>query len=252
MSAFCLTCIIPAWNEAPRIARVLEVALSTPEIDEVIVVDDGSTDETLAVARRFEADHPRLRVLAQTRNGGKTQAVARGVAEATGTHLLLLDSDLIGLTPEALQALISPVEAGEADTSISLRRNAPAPWHWIGLDYISGERVFPRAVLVERLGELARLPKFGLEVYMNTLWLERGFSIAVVPWGGVSSPLKSAKAGVVAGGLADVAMLADIFRTVGPMVVLRQIYRMRAQRVRSTGPQKAPGRGELRRERKRA
>lgn len=227
---FRLTCLVPAYNEAPRIGRVLEVALATPGIDEVIVIDDGSRDDTVAVAEGFAADHAALRVLRQPENRGKTQAVARGVAEASGTHLLLLDSDLIGLTPDSLVTLIAPVAAGVADVSISLRGNAPAPWRWIGLDYISGERVLPRAVLADRLDALGALPRFGLEVFMNRAWIEQEHRIAVVRWPDVSSPLKSAKQGLRAGAVADVLMLRDIFRTVPLREVLWQIRAMRALR----------------------
>lgn len=229
---FRLSCLVPAYNEGPRIGRVLEVALATPGIDEILVIDDGSTDDTARVAERFAALHPRLRVLRQPKNGGKTRAVARGVAEATGTHLLMLDSDLVGLAPHALTRLITPVAEGWADVSISLRGNAPAPWCWIGLDYISGERVLPRALLADRLDDLDGLPRFGLEVFMNSIWIDQSQTIAVVPWPDVSSPLKSAKQGRWAGIASDVKMLADIFRTIPPVQVLRQILAMRRQRMK--------------------
>lgn len=228
---FRLSCLIPAYNEGPRIARVLEVALATAAIDEVIVIDDGSTDGTVAVAESFAPRHPRLRVLRQQENGGKTRAVARGVAEATGSHLLLLDSDLVGLTPPALEALIAPVASGKAGVSISLRGNAPAPWRWIGLDYISGERVLPRAALADRLAALDSLPRFGLEVFMNRVWIDAAYRIAVIRWPDVSSPLKIAKQGLWGGITGDAKMLRDIFRTIPLHEALRQIQAMRRLRV---------------------
>lgn len=228
---FRLSCLIPAYNEGPRIGRVLEVALATPGLDEVIVIDDASSDDTVAVAESFVARHPALRVLRQTANAGKTRAVARGVAQAAGTHLLLLDSDLVGLTPGALTELVAPVADSTAEVSISLRGNTPAPWRWIGLDYISGERVLPRAVLADRLDALDELPRFGLEVFMNRIWIDEGFTVAVVQWPEVSSPLKSAKQGRWAGIVSDVHMLGDIFRTIPPMQILRQILVLRHRRI---------------------
>ncbi len=228
---FSISCIIPAYNEGPRIGAVLDVALATPGIDDVIVVDDGSKDDTVAVAKARANGQPRLRVVVQPQNGGKTRAVARGVTEARGTHLLLLDSDLIGLTPNALGALIGPVANRRADVSLSLRRNAPAPWRWIGLDYISGERVIPRRILADHLTNLDALPRFGLEVFMNRLWIGEGLRIAVVPWRGVTSPLKSVKQGFWRGLIADMRMIGDILRTIGLAQVLRQIRAMRALRV---------------------
>lgn len=229
-----ISCIIPAYNEAPRIAAVLERVLGHPQITEVIVIDDGSHDGTPEIAEGFRDAHPHLRVLRQAKNGGKTAAVAAGIAEAAGSHLMLLDSDLLGLTHADLGALIAPVAAGQADVTISLRRNAPRTWRVIGLDYISGERVIPREMLAARLDELNALPRFGLEVFMNRLWITERARIAVVHWPGVDSPMKSAKLGNWRAGLAaDVRMMRDIFRTIAPHRALAQILAMRGLRVRA-------------------
>ena len=91
----------------------------------------------------------------------------------------MLDSDLLGLDHEHLAALISPVVDRRAEATISLRRNAPRVWRAIGIDYISGERVMPRALLAERLDELRALPRFGLEVFINELWLDEELRITV-------------------------------------------------------------------------
>lgn len=226
-----LSCIIPAYNEAPRIGAVLQTALATALIDEVIVVDDGSTDTTALIADGFAVRHPGLRVLRQPVNGGKTRAVAAGVAAARGEFLLLLDADLAGLAPDHLASLADPVIGGRAGAAISLRRNAPWPWRVIGLDYISGERVLPRALLAAHLDRLDALPRFGLEVFMNRLWIANGLQIAVVPWPGVSSPLKGAKQGLRAGLRADVNMMGDIFRTIRPWEALTQIAALRSRRI---------------------
>ncbi|MCB1336140.1 MAG: glycosyltransferase family 2 protein [Maritimibacter sp.] len=228
-----LSCIIPAYNEAPRIGAVIRAVLATPEIGEVIVVDDGSTDATASVVEGMAVGAGgRLRLLRQAQNGGKTRAVASGVAVARGEHLMLIDSDLVGLSPAALSRLAAPVLDGRAGASISLRGNAPRSWRLIGLDYISGERVMARRLLADRLDALDRLPRFGLEVFMNGLWLDAGLKIAVVDWPEVASPMKAAKrGGWVAGLKADAAMIRDILRTIPPLTVLRQIQGMRARRV---------------------
>ncbi|MGR3375184.1 glycosyltransferase family 2 protein [Salipiger abyssi] len=227
-----LSCIIPAYNEAPRIGAVLAAVLDHPLICEVIVVDDGSSDGTADRAEALATDAPTLRVIRQPQNGGKSRAVATGIEAARGEHLLLLDSDLLGLDADHLSDLIVPVLERRADAAISLRRNAPLLWRALGIDYISGERVMPRALLAAHTGTLRGLPRFGLEVFINRLWLSDGLRLAIVRWPGVDSPLKHTKRGGWIDGLrADAAMLRDIFRTVPPAETLRQILALRARRI---------------------
>jgi hypothetical protein len=84
--------IIPAYNQARFLGRALGSALEQQGVDvEVIVVNDGSTDETPAVIARFQAD-PRLKCIHQG-NAGLGAARNRGLAEATGDHVCFLDSD---------------------------------------------------------------------------------------------------------------------------------------------------------------
>jgi glycosyltransferase involved in cell wall biosynthesis len=205
-----LSCIIPAFNECARIARVLEVATAHPLIDEVIVVDDGSTDDTAAAAAEYET----IRLIAKPVNEGKSRAICDGVRAAGGSILLLLDADLVGLTRHDLTRLITPVTSGAADCSISLRGNALLPWRLIGLDYVSGERVLRRDLIEAHLDTIEGLPSFGLEVYVNRLLVSGKSRIRIVPWESVFSPYKSRKHGLWKGVAGEMRMLADIVQTV--------------------------------------
>lgn len=212
-----VSCIIPAWNEQARIGAVLDAALGHPDLCEVIVVDDASDDQTAAVAAGRGA-----RVLRQPRNGGKSAAVARGLAAARGDLILLLDADLIGLRPEHLTRLIAPVREGRADASLSLRANAPLAWRVIGLDYISGERVMPRALLTSRLEQIGALRGFGLEVFFNRIWIAQALRLAVVRLP-LRSPRKAEKQGMLRGWANDLGMIRDIVTTIGAVEIMTQI-----------------------------
>lgn len=221
-----VSCIVPAYNEAPRIAAVLAILAAHPLLDEVIVVDDGSADDTARIA----AAVPGVTLLALAQNGGKTRAVAAGIAMARHDHLLLIDADLSGLSADDLTRLIIPVLLGRAEVAISLRQNAPWLWHMMGIDYISGERMLRRDLIMAELGDLTRLPRFGLEVWMNRLILRKGARIAVVAWPAVQSPLKSGKRGLLAGAAADLRMLSDLMQTIPPLGLLQQISTMARRR----------------------
>jgi dolichyl-phosphate beta-glucosyltransferase len=112
-----LSVVIPAFNEALRIesslATVVEFFAARPHTTEIIVVDDGSRDQTAAVVNRFVADHPQARIrLAQlSQNSGKGAALRAGVALSTGGRVLLMDADLA--TPmEALDGLWAAIDGG--------------------------------------------------------------------------------------------------------------------------------------------
>ncbi|PLL12719.1 glycosyl transferase [Tabrizicola sp. TH137] len=212
-----VSCLIPAWNEAARIGAVLAATRAHPLLTETLVIDDGSTDATARIAAHHGAT-----VLRQRVNGGKSAAVARGLAVAQGEIILLLDADLQGLTPDDITALLAPLRDGRAKASLSLRRNAPLPWRLIGLDYISGERAMPRALLLPHLDRIARLRGFGLEVFLNDLWIAEDLPLAVIPLA-IDSPAKAAKHGLLRGLRGDLRMLADILRVAGPLRPLRQI-----------------------------
>lgn len=220
------TCLIPAYNEAPRIGQVLCAIINHSDIARTIVIDDGSTDGTAEVAEGMG-----ITVLRTAGNLGKTGALGFGLRGMTTSHVLLLDADLIGLTAQNVSALIAPVLAEKAIASLSLRGNAPWLWRMIGLDYISGERALPYGMLKTQLATFETLPKFGFEVFLNRLLLKTGHPIAVVQWPNVASPSKASKHGLWRGMTADVLMMRDIFQTISLQIAFRQIVRLRQRKI---------------------
>lgn len=103
--------VVPVYNEASTIGSVLG-ELAALELDgEIIVVDDGSDDETPAIIS--EQDLP-LVVERLEPNQGKGVAVRRGIARAQGQILVLQDADL-ELSPEVIHDLLAPIASGSAD-----------------------------------------------------------------------------------------------------------------------------------------
>lgn len=100
--------IIPAYNEAERIENVLKVLVNHPKVDEIIVVDDGSNDDTFVVAKRFS----RVKVECFRENRGKAYAMNRGVEQSSYSNILFLDADLKGLKEEHIDKMINKYEEG--------------------------------------------------------------------------------------------------------------------------------------------
>lgn len=222
MTSQSFTCLIPAFNEAARLPRVLDAVLGHPLLSRVVVIDDGSTDGTGEVARVHGAE-----LVAAPENVGKTKALLLGLRTVQTSHVVLIDADLLGLTPAAITALIAPVSEGAAYASVSLRGNAPWTWRQIGIDYISGERAFPMELIADRLDELEHQRRFGFEVFLNALIVASGRPVSVVHWPEVASPAKSVKRGLWRGVRSDAAMLADIAGTIGVMGFVTQIRHLR-------------------------
>ena len=91
--------VIPAYNESARLLGTLTAVTRffhemKEESYEVIVVDDGSNDDTVEVASRFAVAHQSVRVCQLGKNCGKGAAVRRGVLESRGDYVLYMDADL--------------------------------------------------------------------------------------------------------------------------------------------------------------
>lgn len=217
-----VSCIIATYNEKERIGAVLNVICKHPLIDEIIVVDDGSTDNTASVLSNFS----NIKVLTYPKNMGKSFAVMTGLKESKGEFITLIDADLVGLTEENVTNLINPVLENYADITISLRKNAPIFWRMIGLDYISGERTFRKSMLDKEYESLTRIPKFGLEVFMNQIVIKNRYRIKIASWPNVYSPEKYKKHGLKEGIVGEIGMFADIFKTVSFWGAVNEIIKM--------------------------
>ncbi len=213
-----ISCVICAFNEADRIGDVLAAASGHPLIDEIIVVDDGCTDGTSERARGFAG----VKVVPLWPNRGKTQALVAGIAAATSDYLMLLDADLEGVTPADLTALAEPVLSGAVDGSISLRGDTLGVYRAMKLDFVSGERVLPRALFGDPAATLADLPRWGCEVFINELIIEQAFRVAIVDWPGVLHTPKHRKVGAWRGVREDFRMVGDTLRVLSPVGVVRQ------------------------------
>jgi len=110
-----LSIVIPAYNESARIPATLESVLACIRQHqwsaEVVVVNDGSTDNTVEVVRAIMASAPELRILENPGNRGKGYSVRAGMLDAKGEILLFTDSDLSAPIEEA-ERLISAIEGG--------------------------------------------------------------------------------------------------------------------------------------------
>jgi glycosyltransferase involved in cell wall biosynthesis len=110
-----LSVLVPAYNEQDTIARVLQKLLLLPvNLKEVIVVDDGSSDQTAAEVRRAAAGDQRVRLFQLEKNRGKTAAIAYALEQCAGDVAVIQDADL-EYDPAEIPEVIQPILEGNAD-----------------------------------------------------------------------------------------------------------------------------------------
>jgi len=135
--------VMAAYNEAATVGCVVAAVVSHPQLCEVIVVDDGSSDATARRARAAGAS-----VIELPANGGKAAALEAGVVRARSEILLFLDADVTGLTHADISRLIAPVAAGKVDMHVGLRARRTL---WLNrllhvFPIIGGERAVQRRI----------------------------------------------------------------------------------------------------------
>lgn len=127
-----LSVIVPVYNEEKTVGTVLQRLLSQKEVGEVVVVDDGSTDNTLQALRKHK--DKRVRVFSKD-NNGKGSAIRYGLTKVSGKYVLIQDADL-EYDPEDIPALLEPVRKGKAQVIYGSRFLGPhlnlLYWHRLG------------------------------------------------------------------------------------------------------------------------
>jgi glycosyltransferase involved in cell wall biosynthesis len=185
--------IVPAFNEGPRIAAVTSVLVKCEAIDVVLVVNDGSSDNTAEAARATGVE-----VLSLPVNMGKGAAVARGIAATSSDIVLLMDADLVGLTKKHVEDLIAPVAKGDADMSIGIFRGGRVftDLAQMTTSFLSGQRAM-RRTLVEP-SELEDT-KYGLETMLTQIANERSLRVKKVFLDDLTQVVKEEKMGFAKG-----------------------------------------------------
>lgn len=136
-SESCVSAVMPAFNEEATLQAAAERVLASRRCAELIIIDDGSSDRTLEIARKLEAANDRVLLLEQGYNQGKGAAVRRGISVASAPIVIVQDADL-EYDPADYELLIGPILDGNADVVYGSRFTSAGPhrvlyyWHSVG------------------------------------------------------------------------------------------------------------------------
>lgn len=158
--------------------NVITNLLKSPLLLEVIVINDGSTDQSLDILSKFKT---KITLINFKQNKGKAAAVVAGIKKAQGNLILLVDADLSGFTSNSVKKMLKALFENKADAVLGDLINYPAKgqtktFYWkivnqvthkiIKYDLLTGERMYYKKSLLPYLNKMKNLG-YGLEVFLN-------------------------------------------------------------------------------------
>ncbi|HHW32085.1 MAG TPA: glycosyltransferase family 2 protein [Clostridiaceae bacterium] len=205
-----ISAIIPAYNEEKTISAVIKTLKKVKDVQEIIVVSDGSEDNTVGIAKECGA-----MVINCKENKGKAEAIREGLKVAKGDIIVLLDADLVGLSPEHVNKMIKPVIDNEVEMTIGIfdsgrfstdlaQKIAP---------HLSGQRALKRYILDDIFS--TEITGYGIEIAMTEFIEQKNIKVMEVLLEEVTHIMKEEKLGLAKGFCLRMKMYWQILRVYG-------------------------------------
>lgn len=201
--------IVPALNEEKNVGEVLRILSSCGCFNEVILVDDGSTDNTAGVGKSLG-----VKVIKIGKNSGKGNAMIEGVKNTDAQIIFFSDADLVGLTREHIVSIIEPMLKENFAMCVGLRnRLANLPKLIAKIDpllAIGGERAVKKEIF-------ERIPKnflqgFAVETALNYFCLKNKLPVKYILLPKLGMVIKEKKWGLIKGFVSRMKMFWQILK----------------------------------------
>ncbi|OGV93058.1 hypothetical protein A3B57_01785 [Microgenomates group bacterium RIFCSPLOWO2_01_FULL_47_10] len=190
-----LSVIMPVYNEANTVAVAIKRVLAVPSVHQLLAVDDGSTDKSIAMMKTIS--HPKLTILKHKQNKGKGTCIKTALAAITGDYVIINDADL-EYDPADYQIMREPVKSGKAEVVYGSRFKGSHSnmfyWHYLGNRFLnfcinflfnttlSDMESCYKLIPVKILKSLSlSSPGFGFEPEVTCQLLKKGIHIYEVP-----------------------------------------------------------------------
>jgi len=200
-----IVAIVPAYNEQERIEDVISVLVSYGRFSDIIVVDDGSTDDTAKIVAQYP-----VTFLQNKMNSGKGYSMNKGVQHTDAEYIFFMDADVSGMTHDILSQIISPVVDGQTEMFIGMRNRKIYYLRYLlwFVPLLGGERALTRTLWEE-------VPAF----YKNRFRIEAGLNFYAQHYGkgfefgvfeGLTQVIKEKKYGFWKGFLGRIKMSYEV------------------------------------------
>lgn len=191
--------VIPAWDEEKDISLVLNTVGPINWLSQIVVIDDGSLDNTLTVAQECASKYPKMFIEHLPVNKGKGAALLTGVQalDAEIEVVIFLDADIYGFTADHLAKLRDPVVSQRCEMTVAGFRKG----RWRTdlsqrfTPNLSGQRCLPREAAEQALVPLAD-SGYGVEIGLTLYGRRKKWRIEYVIWEGASHDMKEGKLGL--------------------------------------------------------
>lgn len=201
-----ISIIIPAYNEAKYIGANLAVLLNVRGIHELIVVDDGSSDDTSQIAKSFSG----VKVIKHDTPRGKLQAISTGVDHASSENIAFYDADLIGMKAVYVEDMIETYQQG---FDMVIMDKGSQPWIFRklvkSLPAQSGTRIMAKSIFYAI--DFGKKRSFDLEPKITRYVLQNNLRIGFVQAQDVQDPRKFSKYSFLLGLYLDIKAVWQIF-----------------------------------------
>lgn len=201
--------VIPAYNEEKYISGVLSALQGIPVISEIIVVSDGSTDNTVEEARKWP-----VKVIVLDRNYGKGSAMFIGFKTSQEENILFLDADLIGLNRQHVLDMVNPVINDEADMTLGIFDNGrlTTDMAQVIAPFLTGQRCIKRSWL-KKFNDWEDAG-FGIEAALTQFAVHNNLRIKHIVLPAMTHVMKEEKLGIIRGFTYRLKMYWEIVKKV--------------------------------------
>lgn len=223
-----VSAVIPAFNEAGRIWPVLRVATKSKLLKEVIVVDDGSTDNTEDLLAEKSIN---IKYIKHKKNKGKSAAVLTGINEAKGDIIMLLDADLKNFQQKHIKKLLDPVVNGDyAMTILDRVGDRTAILGWTNIPRLfGGERVFYKKHFL-KVG-IKSTDQFLIEPKLNLYHIKNNLKVKTIYCDDLFSPQRYEKFGFFVGLKKYIKMYAKYIAYANPWGFYQMMVKIEEDRM---------------------
>ena len=161
-----VSAIVPMYNEEKTVLKVLNTLLKNELIDEVICINDGSTDTSMDVLNQLKE---KVKIIDLQKNYGKGFALSVGIKRAKGDIVAFIDADLTNLSDDHIRELLTPILNNGTRGVVGYPSSAKGITFDLLFSNLTGERVYYKKDLISHIEAIAKT-RFGVEVFLNRLF----------------------------------------------------------------------------------